>query len=406
MSKIRYAPELEEKKNNVSLDRLQAARKRRPRSRMVAVRHPVHFGFIFAVALLVFALSLILVQTGIIPAGQTNASPTSMPEPTARIASSTVLANAKVHVYPVVPADAGLMLPAVDGRGNIWFGEMASNRLARLDPETGKTQSWTPPRGEDGIMGTAIDARGNIWFAEQNANYIGRFDPIRQAFRLYPFALSNGHPVGLQDVQFDAAGKLWFTELLNGRIGRLDPANGNVQTWQVPALAGGATPYPFGLTISANGQVWFGTFTGGVIGRLNPASGQITLYHLMHSQEQIYAMTSDAQGRIWFTELQFGTLGMIDPETGNILELSVPAVLGNPEDLHGIVAMPDGTVWFTSSGANALIRYSLSTATFTFFRLSLPDSNPFGLARDRANNLWFTAGGGQQPNYIGEVAAS
>ncbi len=255
-------------------------------------------------------------------------------------------------------------------------------------------------------MGTAIDAQGNIWFAEQNANYIGRFDPIRQTFRRYPFALSNGHPVGLQDVQFDAAGKLWFTELLNGRIGRLDPANGNVQTWQVPTLAGGATPYPFGLTIGANGQVWFGTFTGGVIGRLNPASGQITLYHLMHSQEQIYAMTSDAQGRIWFTELQFGKLGMIDPETGNVLELSVPAVLGNPEDLHGIVVMPDGTVWFTSSGANALIRYSPSTATFTFFRLSLPGSNPFGLARDRANNLWFTAGGGQQPNYIGEVAAS
>ena len=404
MSNRRYAPELEEEKNRVSSDRLKVGQKRRHRSRVGSVRQPVHFGLIFAVALLIFALSLILVQTGLIPVGQTNALPTPIPTSTARMPLSTAFVNAKVHVYPVVPADAGLMLPAVDGRGNIWFGEMAGNRLARLDPKTGKVQEWLPPRGEDGIMGTTIDTAGNIWFAEQNANYIGRFDPVRQAFRLYPFPLSNGHPVGLQDVQFDAEGKLWFTELLNGRIGRLDPVSGKVQTWQVPTLAGGATPYPFGLTIGGDGQVWFGTFTGGVIGRLNPASGQITLYHLKHTQEQIYAMTSDAQGRIWFTELQFSTLGMVDPGNGNVVELSVPAVLGNPEDLHSIVALPDGTVWFTSSGANALIRYSPSTATFTFFRLSLPDSNPFGLIRDRANNLWFTAGGGQQANYIGEVA--
>lgn len=402
MSGIRYTPELREEENNVSAVRLKDARKQQYRSRASSVRRSVHLWFIFAAALLISALSLILVQTGILSVRQTTSSPTTFEQ----IASSTVLVNAKVHVYPVAPADAGLMLPAVDQSGNIWFGEMATNHLTRLDPATGKVHNWTPPRGEDGIMGTTIDTEGNIWFAEQNANYIGRFDPIKQAFRLYPFALNNGHPLGLQDVQFDATGKLWFTELMNGRIGRLDPASGSVQTWQVPTLAGGATPYPFGLTISADGQVWFGTFTGGVIGHLNPTSGQITLYHLMNPHEQIYAMTTDARGRVWFTELQFGKLGMIDPGTGKVLELSVSTALGNPEDLHSIVAMPDGTIWFTSSGANALIRYSPATATFTFFRLSLPGSNPFGLAHDRAGNLWFTAGGGQQANYIGEVAMS
>ena len=73
------------------------------------------------------------------------------------------------------------MLPAVDQQGNIWFGEMATNRIARLDPHTGTVTTWTPPGGEEGIMGIAIDALGNVWFAEQNANYIGRFDPAQKS---------------------------------------------------------------------------------------------------------------------------------------------------------------------------------------------------------------------------------
>jgi hypothetical protein len=40
----------------------------------------------------------------------------------------------------------------------------------------------------------------------------------------------------------------------------------------------------------------------------------------------------------------------------------------------------------------------------TFFQLPLPYSGLFGLAADAAGRLWFTAGGGQQANYIGVMA--
>ena len=344
-----------------------------------------------------------LVYGGLQLAAQTNgANPSS--SNTVSITPLAKVQPAVVHTYSVFPSNAGLMLPVVDGQGFVWFGEMETNHLARLDPRTGAVKTWTPPGGEYGIMTNVTDRQGKVWFTEQNANYIAVFDPTRQTFRTFGFGTGKQHRVGLQDLQFDASGKLWFTEMTGRRIGRLDPASGRIQTWDLPNAAGGAVTYPFGLSITRNGQVWFGTFAGGMLGHLDPKTGQIKLYTLADPREQVYAMAGDGQGRIWFTELQFGKLGMIDTTTGKVIELTVPGTLGNPEDLHSVVVTPDGNVWFTSSGTNSLVRYSPKNATFTFFQIPLPYSGLFGLAADAAGRLWFTAGGGQQANYIGVMA--
>ena len=353
-----------------------------------------------SVGVTLFALSVgrVLPTGSLLPSGHggTGSAPT--------VHSSVSVRTAKIQLYKVSPPDAGLMLPVVDQHGNIWFGEMAANRLARLDARTGTITDWMPPGGEDGIMGITLDAGGNVWFAEQNANYIGRFDPARHTFSTYALGSGKGHRVGLEDLQFDASGKLWFTETVAGRIGRLDSASGVIRTWGVPASSPGAPSYPFGLAITPYGQIWFSTYSGGVVGHLDPTTGRMLLSHLANPAEQIYSMAADDRGRIWFTELQFGKLGMIDTTTGNVTELPVPTTLGNPEDLHSIV-VAKGAIWFTSSGANALVRYSPKDGIFTFFRLPVPGSIPFGLALGPANALWFTAGG-NPVNYIGEMTIS
>ena len=250
-------------------------------------------------------------------------------------------------------------------------------------------------------MGIAIDSRGNVWFAEENANYIGRFDPARQSFSTFSLGRGKSQRVGLEDVQFDSFGELWFTETVAGRIGRLDPASGTFQSWVLPPSSPDTPSYPFGLAVTPGGQVWFGTYSGGVVGRLDPKTGRVRLFHLASPAEQIYSMAADAQGRIWYTELQFGKLGMIDSTTGKVTEQGVPTTLGNPEDLHSIV-VANGDIWLTSSGANALVRYSPDKHAFTFFRLSEPGSTPFGLALGPADTLWFTAGG-NPINYVGAM---
>src|SRR5690348_16336757 len=83
--------------------------------------------------------------------------------------SSTALpytiTTANIRAFPMPKPQSGLMRPAVDSQGNIWFGEMTGNRLGRLNPHTGQVDEWTPPNADYGIMGIVVDAQDHIWFA-------------------------------------------------------------------------------------------------------------------------------------------------------------------------------------------------------------------------------------------------
>jgi virginiamycin B lyase len=327
-------------------------------------------------------------------AGQPTATPASS-------ATASVL-PARERIYTISGPVPGLMQPAVDEHGNVWFGEMDTNRLGRLDPSTGAVSSWEPPNGRFGIMQTATDAHGDIWFTEQAANYIGRFDPASQTFRTYPLATVNGHTSSPQDLAFDASGILWFTEVGVGRLGRLDPATGAVSTWDVPVPAAGIRAYPYSLAPSPDGTVWFGYLSGGAIGRFDPSSQQFTLYHVKNTQAQLFAMALDSAGRLWFTELEQDAIGVLDTHTGSIEELPVPQNVGGAGGLYDITITSDGNVWFACTSANALVRYQPDKRAFTFFQLSTPNSIPYGLARDNKGQLWFTADDISQ-NYVGMV---
>lgn len=329
-------------------------------------------------------------------AGQTTAA---APIPTEQASPSSLpgVRPAHIRAWGTVPGNSGVMLPALDQQGNIWFGEMFTNKLARLNPQTGAITTWAPPNGRYNIMATAVDVQGNVWYSEQAANYIGRFDPATEKFTTYPLGASSAP----QDLTFDASGKLWFTEFSsNGKIGRLDPTTGSITTWAVPGLPSGAHPYPFSIVALPTGEIWFGDLGGGAIGRLEPATGAIQTYQLADPSAGVYAMAAGADGRIWFTEYQQGRLGNVDPQTGKITEIPVPQTLGNPAGMYAVVVGGDGGVWFTCNGCNAIVEYA--SGSFTFYQLPIQQSVPFGMVMDSQGNLWFTAGA-QPSNYIGAL---
>jgi len=327
------------------------------------------------------------------------------PGPRASVAPSNATAAvraAQAKVYPMPDTDAGLMQPAVDQQGNIWVGEMTLNKLARLDPSTGKLTEWTPPNGNYNIMATAVDAGGNIWFTEQASNYIGRFDPKTETFKIYPLSKINGHLPGPQDLQFDSAGNLWFTELSGGGIGRLNPTTGDIHVWSIPAPRSGVQSYPYSLAVTSGGEIWFGYLSGGAVGRFDPANGKVTVYKLSNASAAVFSMSPDSSGHVWFTEMQPAVLGRVDTATGSVREMAVPNKLGDPATLYAVKVAKNGDVWFASAGANAVVRYQPSANGFLFYQLATLQSIPYGLDLDTAGHVWFSADGGSG-NYVGKV---
>jgi streptogramin lyase len=310
--------------------------------------------------------------------------------------------KANERVYPMQQASVGLMQPAVDAQGNLWIGEMGTNRLARLDPHTGAVTTWQPPDGRYNIMATAVDAQGHIWFTEQVANYIGRFDPATQQFTTFPLEQVNGHTSSPQDLAFDARGNLWFTEITGAKIGRLNPLTGAISTWPIPPARSGVSSYPFSLAITPSGQVWFGQLDGGAVGRLDPVTGIVRQFLLADPHAQVYAMAADARGHVWFTELVQGALGLVETATGKVTEITVPETFGGNVNLYGIVSARDGSVWFACTASNAIVRYVPGAGTFTFYQLATKNAVPFGLTQDALGTLWFT-GTGSVRDYVGAL---
>lgn len=359
------------------------------------LRRDAGFGALVLAAL----LATVLIISRIPPATTAPSQrPTSTSPATSR--SGAVARPANAQIIPMPTSRAGLMQPAVDAQGNVWVGEMVTNKLARVNPRTGDVTEWTPPNGKYNIMQTVVDRQGDVWFTEQAANYIGRFDPTTQTFKIYSLDQAVGPRMSPQDLAFDASGKLWFT-LVGGRIGQLDPETGAIQSWPVPLPKGANRAYPFSLAVTSSG-VWFGYLTGGAIGRLDPATGKVTLTTLANSQAAVYAMAADASGRIWFTEMQPAMLGSIDPATGALTEVAPPKLLGDPSILYSVVTTSDGSVWFASAGANSLVRFQPAKDLYTFYQLPATQSIPFGLAVGPTGDVWISGDGGAD-NYVARV---
>jgi virginiamycin B lyase len=103
--------------------------------------------------------------------------------------------------------------------------------------------------------------------------------------------------------------------------------------------------------------------------------------------------------------MQTGKIGRVDAKTGQLGEIDVPRALGNPATLYAVAAATNGDVWFASSGANALIRYTPQSRAFRFFVLPTPASVPYGVALDSSGKLWFSADG-RPANYVGVLSPS
>jgi virginiamycin B lyase len=360
------------------------------------------------VVALIALLGAVLARQGVFPpqsalyagTGAARATQVSASSPYANLGPAP---DGTLTAYHLTAPGVGMMQPAVDTKGDLWFGEMRTNRLTRVDHISGQVTSWAPPDGRNNITKVAIDRAGGIWFVEQLASYIAAFDPRTEGFTVYPLAGPNGSSLLPQDLAFDATGALWFTALGGsdgGAIARLDPASGAIQYWPTRDPHAHTPVRPFSLAITTSGEIWFGLLAGGAVGRLDPTTSEMSYYPLANPHATVFAMATDIRSRVYFTELLDGKLGVINTATRTLSERTIPQTFGSPASLYGVVVASPGVVWFASAGANALIRYEPRRNLLTFYRLNAPGSAPFGLALDRQGRLWYTANGADA-NFLG-----
>ncbi len=130
-------------------------------------------------------LTLLFVACSSTSATPSSTTPTGTQTITTQTTITATVAIGSFREYPLPQANSGVMRPAIDHEGRIWFGEMGLNRLAVFDPRTRTFRQVTPPQGRSGIMGVEVAPNDTIWFAEQYANYIGHYLPTTGQYQIY-----------------------------------------------------------------------------------------------------------------------------------------------------------------------------------------------------------------------------
>jgi virginiamycin B lyase len=240
--------------------------------------------------------------------------------------------------------------PAVAPDGALWVTEQLANKLGRLDPATGQFREFPLTTPGSGPHGLVADKAGHIWFTAIFKGYVGELDPQSGRVREYPVkhaGRSDPHtPV------FDQQGILWFTAEQGNFVGRLDPRSGKIDVRDVP------TPHavPYGIVVAPDGTPWFCEFGTSKLGSIDPKTLVITEFSLPEgARPRRLAVASD--GVLWYGDFARGYLGRYDPRTFAMQEWRSPG--GPNSQPYGIAVDRDDVVWYSESGVepNTLVRY-------------------------------------------------
>ncbi len=360
----------------------------------------------FVCGLLLLAVLFAACGGGDTNSSATNTGPidTSTPATILSTPLPSITATGNFREYPLPQSDSGMMRPAIDHEGRIWFGEMNQNYLAVFDPRTQHFQQMVPPRGRGGIMGILVAPDDTIWFAEQYADYIGHYFPHTGQYQVYnlpsltvPDPSNPGQTLTLpsapNDIALDAHGKVWFTEMNADSLGKLDPHTGVTQQYPISSSKSVQQLDPYGVTVDPKGMVWFTEASTDHVGRLDPSTGKIDFFTMSGPTVPLMEIVSDTHGTIWITSFNAGLLLSLNPQSGVFTPYYAPHTGNSAGGIYGLVISPEGEIWITMSAENTIARLDVAANHFVLYPIPTSSSLPLGVVMGANHTLWFTESG-------------
>jgi virginiamycin B lyase len=171
--------------------------------------------------------------------------------------------------YPPPTAQSGPGRLDFDSRGNVWYSELYTDKVAKLDIATGKTTEWDVPTKGGLPAGVRVDRANDdvIWVNEPMNDKLALFKDGK--FTEYQIP-TPGSVVSTNIT--DKEGNVWFTEggwrgsAGGNRAGWLDPRTGQVEEFLLPF----ENSQPLGMVQGPDGSIWFSLVTGGHICQILP----------------------------------------------------------------------------------------------------------------------------------------
>ena len=120
----------------------------------------------------------------------------------------------------------------------------------------------------------------------------------------------------------------------------------------------------------------------------------VTEYELPWLGVHVHDVYGDPQGNMWFTINRSPLMGKLDPKTGKVTSWRTPGTEGKHPGGHWIQVEKNGTVWYSETWAQNLIRFEPKTETFKVMNTGLqgnmalsPDGTIWRTNRGKVNRF-------------------
>ena len=237
-----------------------------------------------------------------------------------------------------------------------------------------------------------VENEHRVWFVGQGGDYVATLDPASGKFKRYELEPGTGP----HNLVVDKRGQVWFTGNLKGYIGCLDPLSGRIVKYPMPDPAA-ADPHT--LIFDSQWDLWFTVQGGNFVGKLKTATGNIHLVRVPTPDARPYGIVVDSRDQPWFTEFGVNKLGTVDPRTMQLREYPLPRADARPRRL---AVTSDGAVWYVDYAGGYLGRFDPTNGRISEWQApEKVDADPYGMAIDDRDRLWFVETGPQPNRLIG-----
>jgi streptogramin lyase len=289
--------------------------------------------------------------------------------------------------------------------GNMWFtatGHAPNNAIGMVTP-SGAIKEFGPPATQPNMAPAEITVGpdGNLWFLDVATPAIDKITPAGVITEFTSGLLTGAMP---ETLTAGADGNMWFTDKAKGAIGRVTPG-GTIMEFPT----GNAMSMPTESTLGADGNVWFSDPGVPAVGRVTP-DGTITEFTQgLDPNADPDPMTLGPDGNVWFIDQNAAhrAVGRITP-SGAITEFDQGLSQNNPQD--DITAAADGNIWVEQASKDGVAAGGVARITtagvITEFTSSLNTNPGQGADGDVLlsgpdGNLWFSDRGSQA---IGKIS--
>ena len=208
---------------------------------------------------------------------------------------------------------------------------------------------------------------------------------------------------GVCETHFDSTGALWIEQYLSSQVARYDVTRNVFTEYDTPM----PLSVPGGMAVGPDGGLWLPEVTGNALLRVDPGDGGMREFVLPWANAlNVKAfdlplhlglglandITAGPDGAMWFTLGGRNAIGRFDLGTHQFTEYPVPAeILGQVRALFGIIKPgPGNTVVLNLPQLNKVVTLDVTTHAFTEYRMPSPLSFPVGVWTATDGSIWAT----------------